>query len=80
MDGRMKLEISKEIILRSDLNEVVEHDLSYVLSRFAATNPDTDISRSKAILQNVLSSFGIDTAEIEFEPMACGNKVIIKEG
>ncbi len=74
------MKISKKIILKTDLNEVVEHDLSYVLSRFAAVNPEKDISRSKAILQNVLSSFGIDTVKIEFEPMACGDKVIIKEG
>ena len=73
------MEITKKIILKSDFNEPITSDIEHILSRFAATNPDTDISHSTAILDKVLSSFGIEEYEINFEKMANGDKIVLKE-
>ena len=73
------MNISKEIILKSDFNEEINRDVKHILNMFVAANPETDISHSAAILDKVLSSFGIEEYNISFESMANGGKVILKE-
>lgn len=72
------MEISKKVVLESNLSEIEENDISGVLTRFVALNPEKHISQSLPIIDNVLSSFEIEKYQIEFKNMSCGPKVVIK--